>query len=139
MKAKLIVAVAILSMAASFAAACWRANSSNEKVIKSIKSGDITITLSSATGELKNGANELMLSFTDAAGNPINVTARSTFTWPAMGAMAEMNDGATLTTTEVPGKFRARVNIEMAGSWEAKVRFKGRTGRVERTSAVRAK
>src|SRR5262249_60244542 len=120
MKAKLIVAGVILSIAASSVAACRGANPSNEKEIKSVKSGELTITLSSSTGELKNGENDLMITFFDGAGKPVDVGAASlNFHMAAMGSMAEMNDRARLTTTGVPGKYRAQVNIEMAGSWEA--------------------
>src|SRR5262249_24821830 len=116
MKAKLIVAGAILSIAASFVAACRSANPSNEKVIKSVKSGELTITISSSTGELKNGENDLMITFFEGPGKPVDVGAASlNFHMAAMGSMAEMNDRATLTTTEIPGKYGARVNIEMAG------------------------
>jgi hypothetical protein len=44
MKTKLIVAWAILLLAVSFVVACRGANSSDEKVIKSVKSGELTIT-----------------------------------------------------------------------------------------------
>jgi YtkA-like protein len=140
MKAKLIGAVAILSIAALFVAACRGANSSGEKVIKSVKSGELTITLSNSTGELKNGENDLMITFFDAAGKPVDVGAASlNFHMAAMGSMAEMNDRATLTTTETPGKYRAQVNIEMAGSWEAQVKYQGRHGTGREAMTVQAK
>src|SRR5262249_60828754 len=120
MKAKLIVAGVILSIAASFVAACRGANPSNEKEIKSVKSGELTITLSSPTGELKNGENDLMITFFDGAGKPVDVGAASlNFHMAAMGSMAEMNDKATLTATGAPGKNLAHRNIEIAGFWEA--------------------
>jgi hypothetical protein len=140
MKTKLIVAGAILSIATSFVAACRGANSSNEKVIKSVKSGELTITLSSSTGELKNGENDLMIAFFDSAGKPVDVGAASlNFHMAAMGSMAEMNDRATLTTTDIPGKYRAQVNIEMAGTWEAQVKYQGQHGAGRESMTVRAK
>ncbi len=140
MKAKLIVAGAILSIAASLAAGCRSADPSNEKVIKSMKSGELTITLSSSTGELKNGENDLMITFFDGAGKPVDVGAASlNFHMAAMGSMAEMNDRASLTTTEVPSKYRAQVNIEMAGSWEAQIKYQGPHGSGRESMTVRAK
>ena len=140
MKAKLIVAGVFLSIAASFVAACRGADPSNEKVIKSVKSGELTITLSSSTGELKNGENDLMITFFDGAGKPVDVEAASlNFHMAAMGSMAEMNDRATLTTTEIPGKYRAQVNIEMAGSWEAQIKYQGPHGSGRESMTVRAK
>jgi YtkA-like len=140
MKAKLIVAGAILSIVAVFVAACRGANSSNEKVIKSVKSGEMTITLSSSTGEVKNGENDLVITFLDATGKPVDVGAASlNFHMAAMGPMAEMNNRATLTTTEISGKYRAQVTIEMAGSWEAQVKYQGPHGSGRESMTVRAK
>ena len=100
----------------------------------------MTITLSNATGELKNGENELMVTFTDASGKPVDVGASSlNFHMAAMGSMAEMNDRATLTTTEMPGKYRAHVNIEMAGTWEAQVKYQGAHGTGQVSMSVQAK
>ncbi len=140
MNAKLIVAGAALSIAASFAAACRGGSSSNEKAIKSVKSGAMTITLYSSTGELKNGGNDLTITFFDGGGKPVDVGAASlNFHMAAMGSMAEMNDRATLTTTETPGKYRAQVNIEMAGSWEAQIKYQGPHGTGRESMTVRAK
>jgi len=121
--------------------ACERSGSSSgEKIVKSTRSGDTTIALSSASGEIKSGENDLTLSFTDASGNPVDVPAASLkFYMPAMGSMAEMNDVATLTTTGTPGKFKVRVNIEVAGSWEAMISFQGSRGTEQATMSVTAK
>jgi hypothetical protein len=132
-----------LAIAVSFVilAACGRTGSSvAEKPIKSTKSGDTTISLSSASGEIKSGENDLTLSFTDASGKPVDVPAASLkFHMPAMGAMAEMNDVATLTTTDTNGKFKVRVNIEGGGSWEAMISFQGSHGTEQATISVNAK
>lgn len=121
-------------------AACRRDSSTAEKVIKSVKAGTTTVTLSSASGEIKSDENALTLSFTDASGSPVNIPAASLkFYMPAMGSMAEMNDVAELTTTETPGKFRALVSIEVAGSWEAMITFQGSHGTEQTTMNVTAK
>ncbi|HLF84886.1 MAG TPA: FixH family protein [Blastocatellia bacterium] len=121
--------------------ACGGAGSSGaEKIIKSTKSGDTTIALSSPSGEIKSGENDLTLSFTGSSGNPVDVPAASLkFYMPAMGSMAEMNDVATLTTTGTPGTFKVRVNIEVAGSWEAMISFQGSRGTEQATMSVTAK
>jgi nitrogen fixation protein FixH len=126
-------------------AACSRSGpsnnpSGNERIIKSERSGDITIALSSATGEVRSGENDLTLSFTDASGKPVDMPAASLkFHMPAMGSMAEMNDVATLTTTATRGKFHAQVNIEVAGSWEAMISFQGPRGTEQATMSVNAR
>lgn len=100
------------------------------KVITSGPINNLTVSVSSETGKVKNGEQELMLSFTDAAGKAVDVGAASlNFRMPAMGSMAEMNNSATLTTTGTPGVYRAKVKIEMAGGWEAQITFEGSAGK----------
>lgn len=103
------------------------------KVIKSAPIGDgLTVTLSNDTGKLKNGAQELMLSFTDSSGKAVAAgkvnAAAINFYMPAMGSMAAMNNAATLSTTSVPGVFRGKVTIEMPGEWQAQISYEGTSG-----------
>lgn len=141
MKIRTIVISIAIAIPLFVLSACERSGSSSgEKIIKSTKSGDTTIALSSASGEIKSGENDLTLSFTDASGKPVDVPAASLkFYMPAMGAMAEMNEVATLTTTGTPGKFKVRVNIEVGGSWEAMISFQGSRGTEQATMSVNAK
>jgi polyribonucleotide nucleotidyltransferase len=82
----------------------------------------------------------LILSFTDASGKPVDVTAASLkFQMPAMGSMAEMNDVATLTTTNTPGKFLGKVDIEVAGTWEGMITYQGPQGTGQVSMTVQAK
>lgn len=131
----------ILIIALTVMAACSKPNSSGtETTIKSAKAGEMTVTLSNASGNLKHGENDLMITFTDAAGQPVDVGAASlTFHMAAMGSMAEMNDKAALTTTEIPGKYRAQANIQMAGTWEAQIKYQGAHGTGQTSMTVQAK
>jgi len=64
--------------------------------------GNLTATLSNDSGVLKHGNQELMLSFTDASGKPIDVGAVSlNFRMPQMGSMAAMTNAVTFTTTDL--------------------------------------
>lgn len=141
MKIRSIVISTSIALSILVSSACERSETAgSEKVIKSTKTGETTITLASASGEIKSGENDLMLSFTDPAGNPIDVPAASLkFHMPAMGAMAEMNNVGKLTTTNTPGKFSVRVDIEMGGSWEATISFQGSRGTEHATMSVSAK
>lgn len=140
MKTKAVLATLAITFTFLFVTACRSAGSSGEKVIKSAKSGEMTVTLSSPTGELKSGDNEVMVTFTDASGKPVDVGAASlNFHMAAMGSMAEMNDKGTLTTTDTPGKYRAKVNIEVAGTWEAQVKYQGAHGTGQTSMNVQAK
>lgn len=143
MRNRAIITALIISIAALILAACGGAkpgSSGNEKVIKSTTSSGLTITLSSDSGELKSGDNDLILSFADSSGKTVDVGAASLkFHMPAMGSMAEMNDEATLTTTDTPGKYRAKVNIEVAGTWEAMVNYQGPKGTGQASMTVNAR
>ncbi len=55
-----------------------------------------------------------------------------------MGTMAEMNDPATFTTTEIPGAYRGKANIEVAGEWQVRVTYDGPKGRGQATFQITA-
>ena len=140
MQAKIIIA-SLFTFIVVLSVSCRSgAPTGGEQFSKSTKSGALTITLSSSTGPLRSGDNDLMLSFTDAAGQPVDVGAASlNFHMAAMGPMAEMNDRANLTTTETLGKYRAQVKLEMAGTWEAQVAYQGAQGTGKVSMNVQAK
>ena len=126
--------------AALLITACGRPGSGTGKTIKSAKSGELTVSLEGSSGELKSGENEVLLVFSDLNGNPVDVGAASlNFHMGSMGSMGEMNDRATLTTTEVPGKYRAQVNLQMAGSYEAQIAYEGARGSGQATVNVNVK
>ena len=99
------------------------------KEIKSGAVGGMTVTLANADGVLRHGEQELTVSFKDRTGKTVDVGSASlNFHMPAMGAMAAMNDAATLTTTHTPGVYEARVKLEMMGEWQAQVTYEGPAG-----------
>jgi len=110
------------------------------KTIKSVTVGNLTATLSNSTGQLKPGNQEVVLTFTDSSGKPVDVGAVSlNFHMAQMGTMAAMNDQATFTTTETPGIYRGQVNIEMAGEWQAQLAYEGPAGKGKTTFSVTAR
>ncbi len=130
---KIILAITLVSMVV-FAVACGGSNSSSGGAGKAIKSGpagnNMTVTLASADGVLRDGQNDITLSFTDAAGKPVDVGAASlNFHMPAMGTMPVMNDAATLTTTATPGIYNGKVKLQMAGEWQAQISYDGAAGK----------
>jgi hypothetical protein len=109
------------------------------KVIKAVPVGNLTATLSSESGVLKRGNQEVMLSFTDASGKPVDVGAVSlTFHMPQMGSMAAMSDAVTFTTTNTPGVYSGKVNIEVGGEWQGQLAFEGPAGKGKTTFSVTA-
>jgi hypothetical protein len=137
-----MAAVLILAIVAGITVACDSngKSSTSDKTIKSTNSGGLTITLASDTGEIKSGDNDLILAFKDESGKPVDVGAASLkFHMPAMGGMAEMNDAATLTTTDTPGRYRAHIHVSMTGSWEAIVNYQGAQGTGQASMSVNVK
>jgi len=100
-----------------------------DKEIKSGKVGAMTVTLANSDGVLRHGDQELTVTFKDASGKGTDVGSASlNFYMPAMGTMPVMNDAATLTTTSTPGVYRARVNLQMGGEWQAQLAYEGPAG-----------
>ena len=142
MRRKTIITIVAIAILALTLAACGggTGSSGSEKAIKSTQSGNLTITLASSDGQLKKGENDLLLSFTDASGKPVDAGAVSLkFHMPAMGSMAEMTDTASLTTTNTAGKYHAKVDIEVDGTWEAMISYQGPQGTGQMTMTVQAK
>lgn len=139
---KRTIVVIVLASLAALSAACGSGTDSAPAAGKTIKSGPIgnlTVTLASDTGKLKNGTQEVMLTFADASGKPVDVGAASlNFMMPAMGSMAQMNEAATLTTTGTPGAYKGKVKISMAGDWQAQIAIEGPAGSSKATLPVSA-
>src|SRR5712691_3019358 len=142
MRHRTTIAIGAIALLAMTLVACGRSagTSGSEKVIKSTQAGNLTITLASSDGQFKSGENDLLLSFTDTSGKPVDFGAVSLkFHMPAMGSMAEMNDTASLTTTNTPGKYRAKVDIEADGTWETMISYEGPQGTGHASMTVQAK
>lgn len=133
------ITLTLISAALAVASACGAGGPDGSKEIKSGKVGDMTVTLASADGVLRNGDSELTVTFRDASGKTVDVGSASlNFYMPAMGSMPVMNDPATLTTTSEPGVYRAKVKLEMAGEWQAQLAYEGPRGSGKGSFAVTA-
>src|SRR5437868_5713077 len=121
------------------ASACGSKSVDTGKVVKSATVGNLTVEISSATGQLKHGGDEFFITFKDSSGKPVDVGAAAlTFHMPAMGSMAVMNDQSSLNTTSTPGVYRGKANIEMAGEWQAQVSYEGTAGKGQTSFPVTA-
>jgi hypothetical protein len=142
-KSILLIAIA-LGLVVVIASACGSKTGTDGsvptgKVIKAVPVGNLTATLSNDSGVLKHGNQELMLSFTDASGKPVDVGAVSlNFHMPQMGSMAAMTSSVTFTTTNTPGVYRGKVNIEVGGEWQAQLAYEGPAGEGKTTFSVTA-
>jgi hypothetical protein len=117
----------------AFAAACSSGtnNAAQGKTIASAPAGNnLTATISNADGVLKKGQQEFTLTFTDASGKPVDVGAAAfNLHMGAMGSMAPMDHGATLTTTGTPGVYKGKIDIDAAGEWQAQITYEGPAGK----------
>jgi hypothetical protein len=136
---KYILAFSLLALLLLAACGSRSASVDTGKVIKSAPIGNLTVTLSSGSGQIKHGGDEFSVTFNDSSGNAVDVGAAAlTFHMPQMGSMAQMNDHATLTTTDTPGIYRAKAEIEVAGEWQAQVSFEGPAGKGQTSFSVTA-
>ena len=118
----------LTDVALALVAACGSGGAGDTE-IGSGKVGALTVTLANSDGVLRDGDNELTVTFKDASGKAVDVGSASlNFHMPAMGAMPVMNDTATLTTTATPGVYHGKVKLEMEGDWQAQVAFEGPAG-----------
>jgi len=110
------------------------------EVVKAITVENLTATLLTSTGRIKQGDQEVTLAFSDATGKAVDVGAVSlNFHMPSMGGMAAMNDTVSFTTTDMPGVYRGKVNVQMAGEWQAQLAYEGPAGKGKTTFAVTAR
>ena len=144
-KSILFIGSIFILAAAIFVAACGSAsNTTSPPSGKTIASGpagnNLTATISNAEGLLRKGSQEFTLTFTDASGKPVDVGSVALNNhMAAMGSMAEMNNGATFTTTATPGVYKGKIDIDMAGQWQAQITYEGPAGKGAFSLPVTAK
>ena len=135
-----VLAVSLIATAALIFACGPKNTATSGKVIKTAPAGNnLTVALATSDGTLKHGNSEFTLTFSDSAGKPVDVGAVAlTFHMAQMGTMAEMNETATFTTTNTPGVYSGRANIEVAGEWQVRITYDGPAGRGNATFPVTA-
>ena len=137
-----ISSITLLSLVA-FIAACG-SGSGNAAPGKTIATGpagnNLTATIANADGTLKKGVQEFTLTFADSSGKPVDVgAAAANLHMPAMGSMSAMNNTATFTTTGTAGVYKGKVDVEMAGEWQAQITYEGPAGKGSFTLSITAR
>ena len=96
----------------------------NVKQIEQKRAGDYLITLSSESGSLKQGSNNLTIEFRkrDQLADPGNVEVKPIMEMKGMGPMLA-NTKATPSGT--PGRYNVTTDLSMAGPWKFMVTFSG--------------
>src|SRR5215470_3080923 len=136
---KLLLPLTLGALMLVIAACGSKGTADTGTLIKSGTVGNLTVTLSNSSGQLKHGGDEFFLTFKDSSGKPVDVGAASlTFHMPQMGSMMPMNDPATLTTTETAGIYHGKANVQMTGEWQAQIAFEGSAGKGQGSLSVTA-
>lgn len=135
---KLVIAIVLGSLVIVAVACSSSGTTDTGKVIKSAPVGNnLTVTLSNRDGVLKNGHNEVFVSFKDASAKTVEVGAVGLNLYmPAMGTMPAMNSAATFTETGTPGVYHGKVKLEAAGDWQAQISYEGAAGKGKSSLAV---
>lgn len=135
-----IIAVVMMLGLAGCSSGADTGSPGGETVIATSKAGDLTVALSNPRGALREGENEFTLEFRNAGGQAVDVGAITLiFDMPAMGSMPYMKNDAMLTTTGTPGIYRGQARLEMKGTWQAKLSYKGPAGEGQTTFTVNTK
>ena len=125
---RLFATVGTLALFAALAACGTGGGTAGGKEFASGKVGSLTVSLASPDGVLRDGDQELTVTFKDASGKAVDVGSASLNFQMPMGGMPAMNDPATLTTTSTPGVYHGKVKLEMAGEWQAQIAYEGPAG-----------
>lgn len=97
--------------------------------VASAQSAGETVQLSTNSGRLSPGKNDLTVAITDASGPVASVTSpQIRFFMPAMGQMGAMNAETSLQPAGQPGTFTGRVDIPMEGTWQTTVSYQDAAG-----------
>jgi len=133
-KRRLVVgvgAIALVVMAVALTRG-WRAHRGVDSPagapVQQIRSGDLTIVLSSPTGTLHMGRNAYTFEFRGANGSLIDVGAVRSSANMTMPGMA-MSGGVEVSRTTVPGRYQATAEFGMAGAWKMAIEWDGPAGR----------
>jgi Cu(I)/Ag(I) efflux system membrane protein CusA/SilA len=98
-------------------------------VLQTVRTGDLAITLSNPTGELRQGANNFRIEFRSARTNaPVNVGDVRLNAAMAMPGMT-MAGTTTVTPGQGPGVYEAKGDFAMSGSWDMTLEWNGPAGR----------
>jgi len=98
-------------------------------VLQTVRAGDLAITLSNPSGELRQGANNFRIEFRSARTNdPVDVGDVRLNAAMAMPGMT-MAGTTTVTQGERPGVYEAKGDFAMSGSWDMTLEWNGPAGR----------
>jgi len=116
-------------MLALFASACGK----NElKTVKQQQVGELTLTILSESGSVKNGSSDFFVEFRKTSDNQlVDVGSVEISPIMEMAGMAPMMATTEVMPTETPGRYHATSALTMAGLWRFNVKFgSGQSARI---------
>ena len=99
---------------------------------------DLTVNFIAREGQLRQGNNEVLVEFRDRIGQLVdvgNVKFDLNMNMPGM----QMSSSGTTERTNTPGRYRAKVKIDMAGDWNARISFDGPHGKGQQSFSITAR
>src|SRR6266700_2232569 len=98
---------------------------------------DLTVNFIAREGALRQGNNQVLIEFRDRNGQLVdvgNVKFDMDMNMPGM----QMHSGSTIERTNTSGRYRAKIKIDMAGDWDAKISFDGPRGKGQSSFSISA-
>src|SRR5713101_8028819 len=116
-----------LMAAGVLAGSAW---SAEQKIIKTQKTKDVVITLTSESGQWSKGKNAFVLEFTSAKDKqPVDAGKVSLETSMTMSGMAPMIAGAALSPDKTPGRYLGTIEFPDTGTRQVTVSWEGPAGK----------
>jgi hypothetical protein len=91
------------------------------------QTGGLTVTMLHPASQLRAADNEFFIEFADAASQPVDVGVVTFEIDMKMPGMV-MHNAARVERLETPGRYRARLKVEMGGTWQATLKYNGPQG-----------
>ncbi len=99
---------------------------------------DLTANFIASKDQLHAGNNDIVIEFRDRDGQLVdvgNVKFDLNMNMPGM----QMSSGGTIERTNTPGRYRAKIKIDMSGDWNAKISFDGPHGQGQQSFSATVK
>src|SRR5437870_1122401 len=99
---------------------------------------DLTVNFIAREGALRQGNNEVLIEFRDRNRQLVdvgNVKFDIDMNMPGM----QMHSGSTIERTNTPGRYRAKIKIDMSGDWSAKISYDGPHGQGQQSFVASVK
>jgi Cu(I)/Ag(I) efflux system membrane protein CusA/SilA len=99
---------------------------------------DLTANFIAREGQLRHGNNEVLIEFRNRNGQLVdvgNVKFDLNMNMPGM----QMHSGGSIERTNTPGRYRAKIKIDMSGDWNAQISFDGPRGQGQQSFSLTVK